>query len=453
VSYRCSNCGYFTPRWLGKCPQCGEWNSFLLTSREESKKKEESSYSPPLSLSEIREKKLQLGNRFSTGLGEVDRVLGGGVVEGSLVLLSGDPGIGKSTLLLKIAESIAREGKKVLYASSEESLYQVYLRVERLGLDCNPPLFLLSTNSFEEVREGISSLRPQVVIVDSIQNLGRENLEFLPGSIATLRDLSSRFMEIAKKENVALFLVGHVTKEGAIAGPKVLEHLVDVVLYLEGDANHPLRLLRSMKNRFGSTQEVGILEMQEKGLIEVRDPSHYFMEDSRLTSIGTARTVWAEGKRAMVLEIQSLVHPSYFDFPRRVSLGMDLNRLHLLLAVIEKNTRLRFSRHDVYLSMVGGIKTSETALDLPVCFSLVSSRLNREINKETVYLGEVGLSGEIRPIPLLEQRVNESARMGIKRVVISSYYPSSSLPESQGEIMVVGYSTIREALEKEGLLS
>jgi len=424
----------------------------LPVSREETKKERSSSYSPPLSLAEVKEKKFQLGDRFSTSLKEVDRVLGGGLVEGSLILLSGDPGIGKSTLLLKIAEGIAREGKKVLYASSEESLYQVYLRAERLGLDCNPPLFLLSTNSFEEIREGISSLQPQAVIVDSIQNLGRENLEFLPGSVATLRDLSSRFMEIAKKENIVLFLVGHVTKEGAIAGPKALEHLVDVVLYLEGDANHPLRLLRSMKNRFGSTQEVGILEMLERGLVEVKDPSHYFMEESKLAGIGTARTVWAEGKRAMVVEIQSLVHPSYFDFPRRVSLGMDLNRLHLLLAIIEKNTRLRFSRQDVYLSMVGGIKTSETALDLPVCFSLVSSRLNREIDKETVYLGEVGLSGEIRPVPLLEQRINESARMGIKRVVVSSYHSRDFLSERWGEIALVGYSNVREALEKEGLI-
>ncbi|HQE24876.1 MAG TPA: DNA repair protein RadA [Candidatus Atribacteria bacterium] len=452
MSYCCSNCGYSTPRWLGKCPQCGEWNSFLPVSRKEIKKERSSSYSSPLSLAEIKEKNLQLGNRFSTGLKEVDRVLGGGVVEGSLVLLSGDPGIGKSTLLLKIAEGIAQKDKRVLYVSSEESLYQLYLRVERLGIDYNPPLFLLSTNSFEEAREGISSLQPQVVIIDSIQNLGREDLEFLPGSVATLRDLSSRFMEIAKKENIALFLVGHVTKEGTIAGPKVLEHLVDVVLYLEGNANHPLRLLRSMKNRFGSTQEVGILEMQEKGLVEVMDPSHYFMGESRFTGVGTACTVWTEGKRAMVVEIQSLVHPSYFDFPRRVSLGMDLNRLHLLLAVIEKNTRLRFSRQDVYLSMVGGIKTSETALDLPVCFSLVSSRLNREIDKGTVYLGEVGLSGEIRPAPLLEQRIRESARMGIKRVVASSYHPKDFSPDRFGEVTLVGYSNIKEALEKEGLL-
>lgn len=453
MAYVCKGCGYSTPNWLGRCPQCGEWNSFYEVEKSSRKKRSPSPVPPrsPLSLAEMESNHFPREKRFSTGLREVDRVLGGGVVEGSLLLLSGDPGIGKSTLLLKIAEGIAMSGKKVLYVSTEESLHQIYLRVERLQIGRSPCLFLLSTDDFEEIVAALPSLMPQMVIVDSIQNLGKSETDLLPGSVALIRELSIQFMEMAKKDNVALFLVGHVTKEGLVAGPKTLEHLVDVVLYLEGDPQRPLRMLRGIKNRFGSTQEVGILEMREEGLSEVLDPSSYFVGDGEASSVGTVRTVLAEGKRTMMIEVQSLVSPSYFDFPRRVSLGVDLNRLHLLLAVLEKVTRIRFARQDVYLSLGGGIRATETALDLAVCFSVLSSRMNREVDRDVIYCGEVSLNGEIRPVSFLEQRVQEALRMGAKRIV--TFTPHHALPSRYPAITWSLYRHIGEALREEGFLS
>ncbi|MEN3186130.1 MAG: DNA repair protein RadA [Atribacterota bacterium] len=452
MTYFCKTCGYSTPSWLGRCPQCGEWNSFYEVEKSSRKKlSSSSSFCVPSSLAEMQDNLSPREKRFSTGLKEVDRVLGGGVVEGSLLLLSGDPGIGKSTLLLKIAEGMTRFGKKVLYVSSEESLHQIYLRVERLQMERSPHLFLLSTDDFEEITAVLSSLAPQVVIVDSIQNLGKGTTELLPGSVALIRELSIQFMEIAKRNNVALFLVGHVTKEGLVAGPKTLEHLVDVVLYLEGDPQRPLRMLRGIKNRFGSTQEVGILEMREEGLSEVLDPSSYFVGDGEMSSIGTVRTVLAEGKRTMMIEVQSLVSPSYFDFPRRVSLGLDLNRLHLLLAVLEKVTRVRFAKQDVYLSLGGGIRATEVAIDLAVCCSVLSSRMNKAMDRSVVYCGEVSLNGEIRPVSFLEQRVQEALRMGAKRIV--TFTPHHTLPSRYAAITWSLYRHIGEALKQEGFLS
>lgn len=435
---------------MGRCPQCGGWNTFFEEKERPRVSSPVEGVVKPVALSDLSEKDLGEQGRLFTGIGEVDRVLGGGVVEGSLILLSGDPGIGKSTLLLEIAENIALREDKVLYVSSEESLPQVYLRIRRLGVRKTPHLFLLSTSAFEDVDSVVASLSPRLVIIDSIQNLGRTQSDLLPGSIALLRDLSIRFMEMAKRKNIALILVGHVTKEGVVAGPKTLEHLVDVVLYLEGDPNRPLRVLRSMKNRFGSTQEVGLLELQEEGFVEVSDPSRYFLEEGNEPRVGIARTVLAEGKRAMVVEIQSLVHLSYFDFPRRVSLGVDLNRLHLLLAVIEKTTRVRFSHQDVYVSIAGGIRAVETALDLALCVSLVSSRLGKEVRKDTVFCGEVGLGGEIRSVPLLEHRLQESLRVGIRRAVLAAGQKVS--PRREG-IEYVFYPNIFELFRREGFLS
>lgn len=450
MRYVCRECGYSTPNWMGRCPQCGEWNTF---SQEEERKPEKFPYVPrvtPVALSDVTEAHVRKHVRLSTGVGEVDRVLGGGIVEGSLVLLSGDPGIGKSTLLLEIAENIALQEKQVLYVSSEESLPQVYLRVGRLHITRTPYLFLLSTDTFEDILGAIDTLSPCLVIVDSIQNLSREASNFLPGSVAMLRDLSAHFMEIAKRRNIALVLVGHVTKEGIVAGPRTLEHLVDVVLYLEGDPNRPLRMLRGMKNRFGSTQEVGLLELHEEGFVEVTDPSRYFLLDGEnAPRTGVARTVLAEGKRAMVVEIQSLVHPSSFDFPRRVSLGVDLNRIHLLLAVIEKNTRIRFSRQDVYVSIAGGIRTVETSLDLALCVSLVSSRLGKEVRKDTVFCGEVGLGGEVRSVPLLEHRLQEALRVGARRAVLAR---GQKIPPRLSEVECNFYAHILDLLQGEGLL-
>ncbi len=412
--------------------------------------KQQSSQVIPIAFTELDEASLREYNRFATGFSEVDRVLGGGIVAGSLILLSGDPGIGKSTLLFEIAHNMALQGKRVLYVSSEESLPQIYLRIKRLKAEKTPNLFLLSTSIFEDVLSALEHLAPELAIVDSVQNLSREEGDFLPGSVALLRDFSVRFMEIAKSRNVALILVGHVTKEGVVAGPRTLEHLVDVVLYLEGDPNRPLRFLRGMKNRFGSTQEIGLLELTEDGFVEVTDPSRYFLSDGEeAPHTGVARTVLAEGKRAMVVEVQSLVHPSFLDFPRRVSLGIDLNRIHLLLAVIEKVARIRFSRQDVYVSIAGGIRTFETSSDLALCVSLVSSRLEREVRKDTVFCGEVGLGGEIRSVPFLENRLQEALRVGIRRAVLAR---GQGIPSRLREIECASYGNILELFQHEGLL-
>lgn len=451
MRYVCSECGYSTPSWMGRCPQCGGWNTFF-EEKEARKKPERQSHSrvAPVALTELNETCARGYTRFSTGFSEVDRVLGGGIVTGSLILLSGDPGIGKSTLLLEIVRNVASLGKRVLYVSSEESLSQVYLRVERLRIGRIPTLFLLATGTFEDVLEALDTLSPELVVVDSVQNLSREESDFLPGSVALLRDLSAQFMGIAKRRNVALILVGHVTKEGVVAGPRTLEHLVDVVLYLEGDANRPLRVLRGMKNRFGSTQEIGLLELTEEGFVEVSDPSRYFLLDGESAPrTGVARTVLAEGKRAMVVEIQSLVHPSFLDFPRRVSLGIDLNRVHLLLAVIEKMARIRFSRQDVYVSIAGGIRTEETSLDLALCVSLVSSRLEKEVRKDTIFCGEVGLGGEVRSVPFLESRLQEALRVGIRRAVLAR---GQKVPPRLSGMECAFYGNILELFQGENLL-
>ncbi|MCX7730421.1 MAG: DNA repair protein RadA [Candidatus Caldatribacterium sp.] len=451
MRYVCAECGYSTPSWMGRCPQCGGWNTFFAEKDEKVRQKKQSSPRVmPVTLAELDESSLQRYSRFTTGFSEVDRVLGGGIVAGSLVLLSGDPGIGKSTLLFEIAHKVALQGKRVLYVSSEESLAQIHLRIKRFQVEKTPHLFLLSTGIFENVLDAFEALSPELAIIDSIQNLSREESDFLPGSVALLRDLSAHFMEIAKNRHVALILVGHVTKEGVVAGPRTLEHLVDVVLYLEGDPNRPLRFLRSMKNRFGSTQEVGLLELTEGGFVEVADPSRYFLSDGEhAPRIGVARTVLAEGKRAMVVEIQSLVHPSFLDFPRRVSLGVDLNRVHLLLAVIEKVARVRFSRQDVYVSIAGGIRTSEASLDLALCASLVSSRLEREVRKDTVFCGEVGLGGEVRSVPFLESRLQEALRIGIRRAVLAR---DQRLSLRLSGMEYTSYGNILELFRGEGLL-
>lgn len=455
TEYICQNCEYSTPSWLGKCPQCGGWNTFKeITSipQKSPKRNESKTTTQPLSLPDLFKQNYEVERRIGTSLSEVDRVLGGGIVEGSLSLLSGDPGIGKSTLLLAIAAGIARQGKKVLYVSTEESLHQLFIRVQRFGFKPNPNLWLHSTDSYNDIERSIENLVPSLMIIDSIQNLSLDEFNSIPGNISLIRDLSSRFMEISKKRNIAIFLVGHVTKEGIVAGPRTLEHLVDVVLYLDGEAHHQLRVLRSVKNRFGSTQEVGLLEMKEEGLVELIDPSKFFLVEKDIDNSSTARTVLAEGKRALLLEVQTLVNRSYLDYPRRVSVGFDVNRLHLLVAVIEKRLHLHFSQQDIYLNMAGGMKVTETTPDLAVCFSLISSRLEKSLSKNTIYLGEVGLGGEIRPVHFFEGRIQEAERMGISQVITSQYHLHSSAKKKLRGLKIIGYQTLYEAAQKEGLV-
>lgn len=453
--YVCQNCEYSTPSWLGKCPQCGGWNTFKeVTTFPQKPTQNNSSKSspPPLSFPDLYNQNYEIDRRITTGFSEVDRVLGGGIVEGSLSLLSGDPGIGKSTLLLALAVGIAQQGKKVLYISTEESLHQLFIRIQRFGCKPNPNLWLYSTDSYNDIESSIESINPVLIIIDSIQNLALDELDVLPGNISLIRDLSSRFMDISKKKNIAIFLVGHVTKEGIVAGPRTLEHLVDVVLYLDGEAHHQLRILRSVKNRFGSTQEVGLLEMKEEGLVELVDPSKIFLVEKDIGNSSTALTVLAEGRRALLLEVQTLVNQSYLDYPRRVSVGFDVNRLHLLVAVIEKRVKTRFSQQDIYLNMAGGMKVTETTPDLAICFSLISSRLEKSLDKNTIYLGEVGLGGEIRPVHFFEGRVQEADRMGIGRVVTSQYHLQYNPKKKLKGIKIIGYRTLYEAVQKEGLI-
>jgi len=456
AEYVCQNCGYSTPTWLGKCSQCGGWNTFqeiAVPSQNSFHKTRTQTNSLPVSFPDLYHQNYELDRRFPTGFGEVDRVLGGGIVEGSLSLLSGDPGIGKSTLLLAIAAGVAIKGKKVLYVSTEESLHQLFIRIQRFGYKPDPNLWLYSTDSFNDIDSSLESIHPDLIVVDSIQNLTLDELEIMPGNISLIRDLSARFMEVSKRRNIAIFLVGHVTKEGVVAGPRTLEHLVDVVLYLDGEAHHQLRILRSVKNRFGSTQEIGLLEMREEGLVELADPSQFFLVEKNLENSSTARTVLAEGRRALLLEVQTLVNQSYLDYPRRVSVGFDVNRLHLLVAVIEKRVRTRFTQQDIYLNMAGGMKVNETTPDLAICFSLISSRMEKSLDKNTIYLGEIGLGGEIRPVHFFEGRIQEAARMGIGRVVTSHYHLGKNTKKKGEGIEIVGYRTLLEASQKEGLIS
>jgi len=451
----CQTCEYSTPSWLGKCPQCGGWNTFKEIVSLPPKPAKKNGFKPntqPISFPDLFNQNYEIDRRIGTSLTEVDRVLGGGIVEGSLSLLSGDPGIGKSTLLLAMAAGIARQGKKVLYISTEESLHQLFIRIQRFGSKPNPNLWLHSTDSYNDIESSIENITPSLIIIDSIQNLSLDELDVMPGNISLIRDLSSRFMDISKKKNIAIFLVGHVTKEGIVAGPRTLEHLVDVVLYLDGEAHHQLRVLRSVKNRFGSTQEVGLLEMKEEGLVELIDPSKFFLVEKDIDNSSTARTVLAEGRRALLLEVQTLVNQSYLDYPRRVSVGFDVNRLHLLVAVIEKRVHIRFGQQDIYLNMAGGMKVTETTPDLAICFSLISSRLEKSLNKNTIYLGEVGLGGEIRPVHFFEGRIQEAARMGISRVVTSQYHLQNSAKKKLKGLKIIGYQTLYEAAQKENLV-
>ena len=444
TQFVCQQCGSTSPKWMGRCPDCGEWNT-LVETIVESKARSPLSYAVPRSkpqrLSEVTSDGLE---RVQLPMPEFSRVLGGGIVPGSLVLVGGDPGIGKSTLLLQVAALMARGGAPVLYVSGEESVQQIKMRAQRLGLNTDQ-LYLLTEINLNIIMEHIQELVPKMVIIDSIQTVYLDELKSTAGSISQVRECASRLRQVAKGEGISIFLVGHVTKAGAIAGPKVLEHIVDTVLYLEGDRFHAYRLLRSVKNRFGATSDVGVFEMGSQGLIEVANPSEAFLAERLPNAAGSTIAVTLEGTRPLLVEIQALASTTSFGLPRRTANGVDFNRLLLLAAVLTKRVGLRLSDQDIFVNVVGGLKINEPAVDLAVATAIASSFRNTPVAADLAIVGEIGLSGELRAVGQLPKRLNEAAKLGFKRCLVPKSFRRQEIA-SDG-IEVVGVRSLREALQ------
>ncbi|OPJ61042.1 DNA repair protein RadA [Clostridium oryzae] len=441
--YVCQQCGYESPKWLGKCPDCGTWNSM---SEEEKKEKPSTKYtdilikSNPQSIVNIKSGNIE---RYDTGIEELNRVLGGGLVKGSLTLISGDPGIGKSTLLLQTASNIAEKYGIVLYISGEESEEQIKIRADRLNIT-SKNLYILSETNLEIVERHIEDIKPSFVIIDSVQTMYIDTMSSAPGSVSQVRECSNHMMRVAKNNNIPFFIVAHVTKQGELAGPRVLEHMVDTVLSFEGERTEEIRILRSVKNRFGTTSEIGVFEMRDKGLIQISDPSRLFLEDASFNAEGSAVIGIMEGTRPILVEIQALVTETKMVNPRRTVVGIDTSRLNLILAVLEKKLRLPFYKYDVYVNVVGGLNIDGTFADLGMAVALISSINAKEIKLEKLMIvGEVGLTGEIRPIASCDRLVKEAAKLGFKNVLI----PKKNKLSINGEnINIIAPSTLKESL-------
>jgi len=433
----CGNCGYKTLKWMGRCPECNSWDS--LEERVENRKLKslKTKTLKPKKLSEIN---IEEEKRFATGIKEFDRVVGGGVVSGSLVLISGEPGIGKSTLLLMVSGFLSRSFK-VLYVSGEESQSQIKMRAKRLGLG-EEKLLTVSETNIESILSLVKSEKPKMVVIDSIQTMALSNGNGITGSVSLVREITSELMEVAKKNNVTVFIVGHITKSGNIAGPMTLEHIVDAVLFMEGDSTHSFRLLRSKKNRFGSTNEVGIFDMDEKGLKEVSNPSLYLISGKEKKSSGSVITPTVEGTRPLMVEIQALVAPTRFSYPQRVARGFNERKLDLLMAVLQKRLMIDMSGYDVYCNIAGGMNVFEPSIDLGVILSILSSLLEKPISDDLCMVGEVGLSGEIRGVPFLASRVQEASRIGFKRIIVPDKGGSIS-----SDIKLLKVSNVAQAKE------
>ena len=415
--YFCQSCGYESPKWMGQCPGCREWNTFVeetVEKKSTAKVHERRAAGGPVCLSSIETKE---EDRVTTRMQELDRVLGGGIVPGSLVLVGGDPGIGKSTLLLQVCQKLADDGHEVLYISGEESLKQIKLRAERIG-QFSDKLRLYCETNLELIGDTIRNNKPEVVIIDSIQTMYNEDVSSAPGSVSQVRESTSVLMQLAKGLGISIFIVGHVTKEGTVAGPRVLEHMVDTVLYFEGDRHASYRILRAVKNRFGSTNEIGVFEMRESGLAEVENPSQFMLNGRPEEASGSIVACSMEGTRPILLEIQALVARSQLAMPRRTAAGMDYNRVNLLLAVLEKRLNLHLSGSDVYVNIAGGIRINEPAIDLGVVLAIVSSSRDQAIDEKVLAFGEVGLSGEVRAVSQAAQRVQEAKKLGFTTVIL-----------------------------------
>lgn len=443
----CQECGYESTKWMGQCPGCKSWNSFVEETISQNivsttgKKTSAISSKEPAVLSSVS---LSKEDRIRIGIDELDRVLGGGIVPGSLSLVGGDPGIGKSTLLLQVCQKLAAQGRKVLYISGEESLKQIKIRAMRIG-EFTDSLLLLCETNLGMIEETIRNVMPEVVIIDSIQTMYNENVGAAPGSVSQVRESTGVFLQIAKGLGVSIFIVGHVTKEGTVAGPRVLEHMVDTVLYFEGDRHASYRILRGVKNRFGSTNEIGVFEMRREGLVEVKNPSEFMLNGKPEGASGSVVACSMEGTRPVLIEIQALVCQSNFGIPRRQATGTDLNRLNLLMAVLEKRVGLQVGNCDAYVNIAGGMRLQEPALDLGIIMAVVSSYKNRAVDDKTVVFGEVGLSGEVRAVSMMEQRILEAKKLGFTRCVV----PRSGMEglAKMDGIKITPVATVREAIE------
>ena len=440
----CQECGFESAKWMGQCPGCRAWNSFVeepvIKSSGKSSAKSISSGEKPVTLEEIETSETE---RISSGMAELDRVLGGGIVPGSLVLVGGDPGIGKSTILLQVCKNLAANGVQTLYVSGEESLKQIKMRAARIGKFTNDVKFMCET-SLEQIEGIITKEKPKVVIIDSIQTMCNEEISSAPGSVSQVRESTSVLMQLAKKQGVMIFIVGHVTKEGTVAGPRVLEHMVDTVLYFEGDRHAAYRILRGVKNRFGSTNEIGVFEMREDGLSEVANPSEYMLSGKPENASGSVVACSMEGTRPILIEIQSLVCRTSFGIPRRTAAGTDVNRINLLLAVLEKRLNMPLSSCDAYINIAGGIRMNEPAIDLALVLAVISSYQDKPIDEKTIVFGEVGLSGEVRAVSMARQRVMEAKKLGFKKVILPKV-SADSMDPVEG-IQMVGVATVLDAM-------
>lgn len=440
----CQECGYETAGYLGKCPECGSWGSLIEESIQSqaispAQKEFLNSQKPTL----LKEIELSSEIRTQTGLSEFDRVLGGGLVQGSLVLLAGDPGIGKSTILLQTSGLLCTQNKKVLYVSAEESANQIKLRAQRLGVN-SESLYIYPQTNFECIKQQIDELSPEIVIIDSIQAISSQNIQSSAGSVSQIRECCNYLMQIAKMKNITMIVIGHVTKDGNIAGPKVLEHMVDTVIYFEGDKYKSYRLLRSMKNRFGNTSEIGIFDMQTKGLVEVTNPSELFLnEHSVETTPGSVIIATNEGTRPLLVEIQALVGTTPYPSPRRVANGVDFSRVLQILAVLEKRVGLNLSKQDVYVNIIGGLDISEPAADLGIALAVATCARDVVVDPQTIIIGEIGLSGEVRSVNNIEKRIIEAQKLGFKKAIIPE---ANKIEEATAGIQIIKVKRLIDAI-------
>lgn len=440
--YVCQSCAYESPRWIGRCPNCGAWNSFVeeLSQKVTARKAVKDTNIRAIPLSEVD---LTDDHRIPSSMSEFDRVLGGGVVLGSVVLLGGDPGVGKSTLMMQLACQL--KDQIVLYVSGEESTKQIKLRAERLGLKTSDKLLLLTETSVDVVAEVVDRAAPDIMIVDSIQTMFRPELESSAGSVGQVRESTALFTRIAKSKSIPIFLIGHVTKEGAIAGPKVIEHMVDTVLQFEGERQYAYRILRALKNRFGSTNEIGVFEMRDNGLQEVKNPSEVFLSQRSFGTSGSTVVASIEGTRPILIEVQALVTPTSYGVPQRNTTGFDYRRLSLLLAVLEKRAGVMLGQYDVFANIAGGVRIDEPAADLGIAISIISSLRDKPVDSQSVTVGEIGLNGEVRTVSQIEKRVQEAAKLGFQRIIL----PKNNTKGVQRDsgIQIVGVERIEEAIE------
>ncbi|RHR57627.1 DNA repair protein RadA [Clostridium sp. AF18-27] len=451
TAFFCSECGYESSKWMGQCPACKAWNTMVEEPIAKSSPSGASSslgagrrsLAPAVKPALLSEIDLQEQDRIPTGFKELDRVLGDGIVNGSLVLVGGDPGIGKSTLLLQVCRHLSGAGHRVLYISGEESLKQIKMRANRIGEVQGDLRFLCETN-LDRIDRTIEAEKPEIVVIDSIQTMYREEVSSAPGSVSQVRESTSMLMQTAKTQGIAIFVVGHVTKEGVVAGPRVLEHMVDTVLYFEGDRNASYRILRSVKNRFGSTNEIGVFEMAEQGLVEVENPSEFMLNGRPEEASGAVVACSLEGTRPILLEVQALVAETSFGMPRRTAAGTDYNRVNLLMAVLEKRCRYDLGRLDAYVNIAGGMKMNEPALDLAIVMALMSSYKDRPVDPRMLIFGEVGLSGEVRAVSQAEQRVREAAKLGFTACILPQVCLEKMKPVEG--IKLHGVKNVREAI-------